>query len=243
MIMNKTLSILFFVVFCISSCSPKQDSESQSSKFSERDTNLVYFPFIEVQSTSIKENNLILRFTDSMPSYNAVTSNQAVFINALQIDKPEQTFDSVKFIIDMPLRDNSQVKFNMSLEEFKQLETEYANPYFKLFLRELLQLNYKTKNRYDNQYSSLLQEVNKLFAQSINEKFPKQFPNNSTVFGYNSFHVFGMYFGEISNNTKGIGHQLMEDLRTSNKVLNAYDKKILLEIIDKHAKKFTPKLP
>lgn len=236
-----------FISLCLAlsaiySCSPKEKAESSNEETIQVDTNLVLFPHIQPDSTVIEGNNLQFNFTDSRPIYNAISSNQSVFIYALQLEKPQQAFDSIEFFIKMPNRDPNHVHFTISQQQFFNIAKEYSNPIYKEFLKELLKLNYSTRNRYKNTNSSILQETNLIFAQAIEENYPKQFPTNSTLFGYNSLHIFGMYFGEVSNTSQGIAHDLMLRLKDSKETLNAYDKKTLLELVETYAAKFKPSI-
>ncbi len=104
---------------------------------------------------------------------------------------------------------------------------------------DFLELNWNTKEKYDKKFMSLLDRTNMIFAREIDENYKDQFPNNSTWFGFDSFIVFGAYFEEIANEQKGIAHNLINSIESSDGYLK--DKVKLLLIIDKHAKRFENK--
>ena len=132
-----TLSILFvYLTACNSSTADNEwDTEVKIQKF---DSNLVFFPYILPDSAFVTDNKLVLTFVDSMPLYNAVMSNQAVFVYAMQMAKPVANYDSILFNIKMPNREKPLVKFSMSLMQFQEMEQSFSNYEFKQFLRDLL---------------------------------------------------------------------------------------------------------
>lgn len=231
--------LLVYLTACNSST--VDDEQNLEVKIQELDSNLILFPNILPDSTFVINNKLILTFVDSMPIYNAIMSNQAVFVYAMQMEKPSADYDSILFSIKMPNRDKPLVKFSMSLMQFREMEQSFSNYEFKQFLKDILKLNYTSRNRYSNNATTMLDGLNMIFAQKIESSFKEQIPNNSTWFGFNSYVAFGMYFSEISSGKVGIGHELINAIYLSKDRLNEYDKKVVLEIIKKHAENFKPK--
>lgn len=224
-------------------CSPekKKPTDVLRNNATEIDSNLILFPNITPDSTFVLGNKLKLSFIDSLPMYNPITSNQAVFIYAMQMFKPVGNFDTILYQIKMPNREVSIVEFPMSMVQYKEMESSFSNYQFKQFLKELLKLNYSSRKRYANKNTTLMDGLNMIFAQKIDSSFSEVIPNNSAWFGYNSFIVFGMYFNEVSIGKPGIGHELIKAISVSEKRLNEYDKKTVMEMIQKHAENFKPK--
>ena len=245
---TKALPILLLVSLFIYSCSSKKNENSEENKndsreIAQRDSNYIQFPYIYQTGTELKGNILEFTFVDSMPFYNAVMSNQAVFIYALQSPIPQSQFDSVVFLIRMPKRENPKVRVAMGTAQFTGLVKNFTNPQFKDFLKEILRLNYNTSNRYKAKYSSILDGLNMIFAAEIESKYKDQFPNNSTFFGYNSFLIFGKYFSEVNSGTKGIGHKLIDSIKDSKEnLITEYDKMNLNKVIKKYDLLFKPKV-
>ena len=234
---------LSFILIAFIACDAKkkENTETPINAVPEIDSNIILFPNIRPDSTFIIGNKLKLTFIDSMSLYNAVSSNQAVFMYAMQMEKPIGNYDTILFHIKMPNRENPLIEFPMSIVQYNEMEKSFGNYQFKQFLKELLKLNYSSKDRYSNKASTLLDGLNMIFAQKIDSSFSKQVPNNSTLFGYNSFVIFGMYFNEVAVGKPGIGHELIKAIPHSQKRLNEFDKKTVMELILKHSENFKPK--
>ena len=138
----------------------------------------------------------------------------------------------------MPNRENTVIEYSLTKSEFEKTQKKFSDSKYKAFLLDLLKLNWNSKKHYDKKFMSLLDRTNMIFAHEIDKNYKDLFTNNSTWFGFDSFTVFGAYFEEVVHEKKGIAHNLINSIKSSEGYLTEKDKTKLLQIIDKHTERF-----
>jgi hypothetical protein len=222
------LSAFILIANCTNKIKDKKDVTTQP---------IIRFPFVSPDSLKISGSELRLTYIDSTPFYNPIVSKQAALIYTMQREPDTISFEKILFKIKLPNRENSVVEYSINRKEFYQIERIISHPQLKHFYKEFLELNWNSRENYREDYTSLLDRTNMIFAHEIDKNFKEQIAENSTWYGFDSFIVFHNYFIEVENNQIGISTKLVESIQSSEDYLTESDKQKLVKIIEKHTER------
>lgn len=160
------------------------------------------------------------------------------------MDNFKETFESVRINKTMPNRDSIiEVYSNtISHNQIKQMHDQLDNTIFGDFYLDFIKLNWKTRDNYKANQTSLLDRTNSLFSRTIDTSdYKNSFPNNSTWYGIDCFQIFQMYFQEIIEEEPSIGTDLVTEIGRSTQYYNSNDKEELLNLVQSFTEQFKNK--
>lgn len=198
-------------------CANNPSDNQLQKQFLTVSLRVVDIPKYSIDTVFLVDHNFNIRLTDTKPYLDPTIYNEALRWYSSQFYFEDIYFDSMRIEIRMPNRDTSTITNIWPRSLVRSLNLSVAHTFFGQFLKDYLELG-------------VLEEVNHSFSEEIEKSFPEQFPNNSFLWGYDSFEILELYFRECYENKPGVGHKLVEELKNSD-YLKDWQKTKLIDLI------------
>ncbi len=186
--------------------------------------------FIELKD---KPNNLELIFADSSMYFNHVLAGQVaqLFIRSNEINLDNST-DTLTLLFRTPLREVKEATIQVPMDYAIQMGDRFRNAQFNQIIQDLFQMNWQTKEYFEQNETSLLDRINSYFAIWIHENYPDT-PSHDYYFGFDCFDVFYQYSIQTNNEFNADAFKMVEGLLQDSTQIPASMSKDLSEIITK----------
>lgn len=234
-------SLVLILLICFTSC--KENANEEVKEAPEEvalidSIDWVAFPKVSVDSLRIEDRAVRLVLTDTTDVYGPTIVDQYMTIYVWQIQANPLDIDEIRVTVQLPKREDGDISHTIGTYDFKRLNKMFRNKVEEDFIMELLELNMQATAQSEKNFLTFLDKLNMSFAQVIEANYKREFPNNSTWWGFNSFEVFRAYLEEHYLGEEDLAHQILEKLKDSpEKYISEEEERLLFELLAKYEAK------
>ncbi len=221
--------LTFILLALLISCQLETSKKSDWAEYETRHDR------ISLESVKKENRKLELFFIDSSTYFNHIITGQIgqLSIHELKLYEKGQ-YDSVKFHFETPIRDDSVAWIYVSSRHFEQFQEKFSDTTFSNFINDFMSLNWKHRDFYREEYSSLLDWVNTFFAIKIREKYKGQIDETAYFFGFDCYDIFIQYFKECKSGQYGEATEFVNLIQYDTTYINEEIRTELVNLIESY---------